>query len=71
LCSNQFWVHKNHNLILKIDLLKAYGIEVLVIFTGKETDYRNPNYFDQLKQKAEKLGIKENIKFLGFIDRED
>mgnify|MGYP003609229019 CR=1 FL=1 len=72
LCSNQFWEHKNHIVILKaIALLKEEGCNVLVIFTGKEKDHRNPDYFENLKKKIEELGIEENVKFLGFIDRED
>jgi glycosyltransferase involved in cell wall biosynthesis len=72
LCSNQFWIHKNHIIILKaISLLKRDGIETQVVFTGKENDYRNPDYFTSLKNDVELLGIQNNVKFLGFIDRKD
>jgi len=72
LCSNQFWEHKNHIIILNaISLLKNDGINILVVFTGKEQDYRNPDYFDNLKKQIAVLEIEDNVKFLGFIARED
>lgn len=72
LCSNQFWIHKNHIVVLEaISLLKKEGFPITVVFTGKEKDYRNPQYFSDLRKKVEELGIENNVKFLGFIDRED
>jgi glycosyltransferase involved in cell wall biosynthesis len=72
ICSNQFWKHKNHHVILRaINYLKNRGIKVHVVFTGKETDYRDPLYFDTFKTMAESLGIKNHISILGFISRLD
>jgi glycosyltransferase involved in cell wall biosynthesis len=72
ICSNQFWKHKNHHVILRaINYLKNRGIDVHVVFTGKETDYRDPLYFDTFKAMAESLGIKNRISLLGFINRTD
>lgn len=72
LCSNQFWVHKNHMVVLKaIAHLKKEGKNICVVFTGKEKDYRNPNYFSELKKKVVELEIENQVKFLGFIDRKD
>lgn len=72
ICSNQFWKHKNHGVVLKaIGELKASGTDVQVVFTGKEFDHRFPHYFEELKQLAGSLGITNNIRFLGFIDRAD
>ncbi len=72
ICSNQFWQHKNHQVILKAaHELKKMGQEVFIVFTGKEHDYRNPAYSDDLKQLAATLGIADNVRFLGFIEREE
>lgn len=72
ICNNQFWKHKNHEVILRaIRQLKQVEVDVFVAFTGKEHDYRNPEYFDDLKKLAKELLIEKNIKFLGFIDRVD
>lgn len=71
MCPNQFWKHKNHILILKalVDLKKR-GKNAFVVFTGKEHDYRNPEYFDQLQEFTKENDLQENVKFLGFIERE-
>jgi glycosyltransferase involved in cell wall biosynthesis len=72
ICSNQFWKHKNHEVILKaIHLLKKNGSDIFVVFTGKEYDHRAPTYFEDLKELAKELEVESNISFLGFIERED
>lgn len=69
---NQFWKHKNHMVVLKaIKLLKERNLDFKVAFTGKEQDYRNPDYFDQLKTYVVENNLLEYVKFLGFIPRED
>ena len=68
---NQFWAHKNQITIIKaVAELKQQGIDVVVAFSGKENDNRNPDYFPGLKKVVEENGLSENIKFLGFLDRE-
>lgn len=69
---NQFWAHKNHIVVMKAALqLKKKGKEIVVCFTGKEEDYRNPGYFQQLKDFVTRHGLTNNIRFLGFIDRKE
>ena len=69
---NQFWQHKNHFIVIKaVKLLKDSGTTVTVAFSGKEHDYRSPGYADSLKQLVIDLGLSEQIKFLGFLDRKD
>ena len=69
---NQFWKHKNHLIVLNaIKDLKKSQPDILVIFTGKEYDNRNPTYTHDLKSYVINNGLKENIKFLGFIDRKE
>ena len=68
---NQFWAHKNQITIINaVAELKQQGINVVVAFSGKENDNRNPEYFPRLKKVVEENGLSENIKFLGFLDRE-
>lgn len=70
LCSNQFWAHKNHKLLLKaISLLRNTNCKF--IFTGKEHDYRNEGFFDSLMAQVTELEIESSTQFLGFISRED
>jgi glycosyltransferase involved in cell wall biosynthesis len=68
---NQFWAHKNQITIIKaVAELKQQGIDIVVAFSGKENDNRNPEYFPNLKKLVEENNLEENIKFLGFLDRE-
>ena len=68
---NQFWAHKNQITIIKaVAELKQQGIDVVVAFSGKENDNRNPEYFPGLKKVVDENDLTENIKFLGFLDRE-
>jgi glycosyltransferase involved in cell wall biosynthesis len=72
LCSNQFWKHKNHEIVLSaVASLKDKGHMVQVVFTGKERDYRNPTYIDDLKDRVKALNIEKEVLFLGFISRSD
>ncbi len=69
---NQFWQHKNQIAIIEAaKILKDKGKEVKIIFTGKEYDYRNPDYTTDLKQKVLNYQLENEILFLGFIDRID
>ncbi len=68
---NQFWAHKNQITIIKSVLeLKKQGIEITVAFSGKENDNRNPGYFPNLKKFVIENDLTQNVKFLGFLDRE-
>lgn len=72
ICSNQFWAHKNHAIIFKaLEILNKRGFPIVILFTGKEIDYRNPEYFGNLKDLVSEYNIQANVKFLGFIDRND
>lgn len=69
---NQFWQHKNQIAIIEAaKILKNKGTEVKIVFTGKEYDYRNPNYTADLKEKVKEYGLEKEVIFLGFIDRVD
>ena len=70
ICSNQFWAHKNHITVLKaLKILKQKQIKLHVVFTGKTTDYRNPNFYQSLLNFVNKEQLNEYVSFLGFIDR--
>jgi glycosyltransferase involved in cell wall biosynthesis len=72
ICSNQFWKHKNHLTVLRaLAKLRVTHPEVLVVFTGKEYDYRNPTYFEEFSALRQELELHEQTKNLGFISRED
>lgn len=71
-CPNQFWIHKNHDTVIDaVKLLKDKGIEVVIAFSGKEHDHRAPDHSDKLRSKVQAQGLADNVRFLGFIPRED
>lgn len=71
---NQFWQHKNHIVMVKaIQLLLESGklTDYDFVFTGNLEDYRNPEYINRLKGIMESETVKNNIKLLGFVGREE
>lgn len=70
LVSNQFYAHKNHILVFKaIKILKERYPELLVVFTGRMEDYRNPAFIQSLKNYVFQNDIGGNCLFLGVIKR--
>ena len=72
LCSNQFWQHKNHGVILDaLGLAKSEGKSLCVVFTGEMADYREPSYVQKLAARVHALGIGDACHFLGLIPKLD
>jgi glycosyltransferase involved in cell wall biosynthesis len=70
ICSNQFWQHKNHKVVLEaVDILKGKNLDFMVVFTGKNYDHRNSNYYSELKEFSKNNGLEPWIRFCGFLDR--
>lgn len=69
---NQFWEHKNHMVVIKAaEILKEQGNSVVIAFSGKENDNRNPGYIEKLKAYVRENKLSDVIRFLGFIDRRE
>ncbi len=65
---NQFWRHKNHELVLEaLVILKQRGKNVVVAASGKQNDPRSPEYFPALKAKLERAGLKDSFRLLGMV----
>jgi len=72
LCSNQFWVHKNHRCLFEaIAQLRQSGQEIHVVCTGLTSDFRSPGYFQELTEYILQLGIEDLIHILGLVPRAD
>ena len=72
LCSNQFWQHKNHGVILEaLAIARTQSKRMSVAFTGEMHDYRNPNYASDLKARVVAWGISDDCHFLGLIPKLD
>ena len=71
---NQFWVHKNHMVVLQaVKLLKDEGINILVLCTGNVKDYRykDTKYIDGIYEFIELNSLQDHVKILGHIDYDD
>jgi len=69
---NQIWKHKNHMLVFEaVKLLKRENIEISIICSGHQTDYRNENHIEDIKSFIERNNLNKNIKLLGLIDYSD
>lgn len=65
---NQFWIHKNHGLVIEaLALLRQRGVSITVAASGNPSDPRSPRYFEGLIDRASKLGLEENFRILGLI----
>jgi glycosyltransferase involved in cell wall biosynthesis len=72
ICPNQFWAHKNQELILRsIQYMGQVNLPFYVVFTGKMFDSRKNNHFKEIIEPLLNDDfVKNNVKLLGFIDRE-
>lgn len=72
LCSNQFWVHKNHSVLFEaIKILSEQGIEIKLLCTGNNVDFRNRSYYNDLENYIKTHHLENYIKLLGLIDRKE
>ena len=70
--SNQFWPHKNHLLVLQaINLIKDNVNDFMIVFSGKQSSYRDEQYFSKLQVYINENNLRQYVKFIGFIPREE
>ena len=65
---NQFWRHKNHQVV--IDALKISAKrdpELVVAASGSKDDPREPDYFDGIMRQVDASGLAGNFRYLGMI----
>lgn len=71
LVSNQFWIHKNYDIILNALIeLKKKKLSPLIISTGTKHEYRSSTYYRSLLSKIKNNRLK-NFKILGKISRNE
>jgi len=68
---SQLWAHKNHQTVLEaLSLLRARGrSDVVLVCTGREYDYRHPEYADDLKREIVRRRLQPQVRLLGLLDR--
>lgn len=74
---NQFWKHKNHDLILdcleylKIEKTKIYNALPQIIFSGPAIDNRKKGHAKKLVERMSSKIFKNKVNYLGVIPLED
>ena len=69
---NQFWIHKNHRLVIDaLARLKQDGVSTTVLMTGSTKDYRHPHHYDELVAHAHTLGVGDAFRVLGMVPYPD
>jgi glycosyltransferase involved in cell wall biosynthesis len=65
---NQFWVHKNHRLV--VDALRVARLpDACVVCTGDTRDYRRPGHYEELMATAR--GLERTFRVLGVVPQAD
>ena len=65
---NQFWMHKNHLLVVEaLALLRDGGHEVVIAAPGRQVDPRDPDYFRRVREAVDHLKLQHEFRFLGMI----
>ena len=65
---NQFWRHKNHELVLEaLTILKQRGKHIVIAASGKQSDPRDPDYFPRFLAALKKSGMEQSFRLLGLI----
>lgn len=70
LVCNQFWKHKNHQVIFDaLRILRTRGVTPSILCTGKIEDNRDPAYIEKLRAEIRDNGLDAQVKLLGLIPR--
>ena len=69
---NQYWIHKNHLLVLKsLKRCVKKDKSILIISTGFTDDHRSLNYFEKIKEYINDNNLKNNYVHLGLVPYKD
>lgn len=65
---NQFWVHKNHLLVLEaLKLLKESGVKPIIVCSGNPIDSRDPLHLAELMARISEYDLRDQFIIIGFI----
>ena len=67
---NQFWVHKDHPTAFRA-FAALDDKDVELVCTGSISDYRRPDYANEITALLDALNIKHRVKLLGHISKHD
>ncbi len=72
LVCNQFWQHKNHQVILDaLAILGKRQVYPIVVCTGHIYDHRKPEYSDRMLQAIHMAGLAGQFMMLGLVEKTD
>jgi glycosyltransferase involved in cell wall biosynthesis len=65
---NQFWRHKNHQVVVEaLAILAKRNADIVVAASGSKDDPREPGYFDGVMRQVEQGGLGRSFRYLGMI----
>ena len=65
---NQYWKHKNHEVVLKAMEENKRKKKYFVVSTGNISDHRNPEYINNIKKKISKNRFYKALNIIPYID---
>jgi glycosyltransferase involved in cell wall biosynthesis len=72
LVSNQFWQHKNHDVVFRaMKILRDRDIQINIVFTGKLDDFRDPQYIQNIYKIIDEFQLAPQVHLLGLIPKID
>jgi glycosyltransferase involved in cell wall biosynthesis len=64
---NQFWPHKNHQVVIDaLTIVAERGVELVIAASGSKND-RDPGYFDNITRQVAAHGQAGSFRYLGMI----
>lgn len=68
---NQFFKHKNHRVVIDaLKLLKKEHPQIVVVCTGKGSDFRHESYYEELQKEIIDFDLKTQFIHLGVVPQE-
>lgn len=65
---NQFWVHKNHELVINaLHIARQQGVRIVVAASGNPVDPRSPDHFARLQKQIATLALEKEFRLLGLV----
>jgi glycosyltransferase involved in cell wall biosynthesis len=69
---NQFWIHKDHMTAFRaISRLHERGMDIPIVCTGYQSDYRDEDHFPRVLQFIQESGLDHQVHLLGVIPRRE
>lgn len=68
---NQYWIHKNHIVVLKAIKLIKNMTNIQIVSTGLQDDHRHPDHIKKILRFINQNNIKDNYIMLGIVNSSD